>query len=334
MIGVLNSLRDWSTELRDGWNRFWFTPSPPQTLAVIRILAGAMLFYTHLVWSLQLHDFLGADSWVSHEAIREIHRESFVWSYLWYLESPAVLWSVHLLGLVVFALLALGLFTRPAAVLAWGITLSYCHRLTGALFGLDQVNVMLSMYLMLGTCGDAYSLDRWRRRRKSSVPLPPPRPRIGTNLAIRLIQVHMCVVYLFAGIGKMRGELWWDGSALWYSLANLEYQSLDMTWLIDLPWLIALFTHLTVFWETFYCVLIWPRATRWIMLSLAIVMHAGIALCLGMMTFGLAMLFANLAFVPAETMRAAVEWGRRRIAAVMLQPSIASSGSYLKNRSD
>ena len=115
-----------------------------------------------------------------------------------------------------------------------------------------------------------------------------------------MIQLHLCIIYLFGGIGKMRGELWWDGSAFWYAIANLEYQSFDVTWLVRFPWLIALLTHVTVFWETFYWALVWNRLTRPIAVLMAVCVHGGIALCLGMPTFGLAMIIANLAFVPPE----------------------------------
>ncbi len=58
----MNSLRQagtsWCSEVVTGWNRFWFTPSAPHTLALMRILAGAMLLYTHLVWAKDLIAFL------------------------------------------------------------------------------------------------------------------------------------------------------------------------------------------------------------------------------------------------------------------------------------
>ena len=111
----------------------------------------------------------------------------------------------------------------------------------------------------------------------------------------------MCVIYLFGGIGKLRGVAWWDGSAVWMSVANYEYQSLDMTWLAHFPILIALMTHVTVLWETFYCVLVWNRITRPIMLALAVAVHGGIALFLGMITFGLAMIYGNMAFIQPAT---------------------------------
>jgi hypothetical protein len=59
----------------------------------------------------------------------------------------------------------------------------------------------------------------------------------------------------------------------------------------------------TVFWELSYPALIWSRATRPIVLAIALGAHGGIALFLGMITFGVAMLIGNLAFIPAEVVR-------------------------------
>jgi hypothetical protein len=230
-----------------------------------------------------------------------------------YLDSPAALWTAHIVALIVMAMLTVGLFTRVVSVLACVITLSYCHRLAGALFGLDQINAMLAMYLMIGPCGEVYSVDRWLASRRSVKPLSTPRASVTANIAIRLIQFQMCVIYLFGGIGKMRGETWWDGSALWLAIFSYEYQSLDATWLAQWPWLIALLTHVTVFWETFYCVLVWPRLTRPVMLALAVLVHGGICLFLGMITFGTAMMIGNLAFVSPQLVDSVIGWfGRGR----------------------
>jgi len=308
VTSVVYSVKGWGTELARGWDRFWFTPADPHTLALIRVLTGSMLFYTHLVWALDLMDFLGPNSWLPRQLARDFHRGGYAWSHLWYVDSPLALWTLHTLALVVLAMFTAGLFTRITSVLAWLIAVSYCHRLTGAFFGLDPVSTMLAMYLMVGPSGAVYSLDRWLAKRKAGGPAESPQSTVTTNIAIRLIQLHMCVIYLFGGISKMRGQLWWDGSAVWYAIANFEYQSWDITWLVDYPWLIALLTHVTVIWETYYCVLVWPKATRPLTLLLAVCVHSGIAMFLGMITFGLVMLFGNLAFISPAIVRSYLDW--------------------------
>jgi hypothetical protein len=290
---------------RAGWNRFWFEPADPATLGLIRILAGAMLVYTHLVWTFDLTDFFGADSWTSPHAASLALPDSgrYAWSYFWLIESPTMVWAVHLAALAVFAMLMLGLFSRVVSVLAYLAAVSYVNRVPGSLFGLDQINCMLAMYLMIGPCGAAYSLDRLRLRRAAGGSRAPAAPATSANLAIRLIQVHMCVIYFFAALGKLRGDSWWAGDAMWLSVANLEYQSWDVTWLAHWPLLSAITTQITVYWELFFCVLVWPRLTRPIMLGLAVPVHLGIALCMGMITFGLIMLVGCLSFVPPWLVR-------------------------------
>jgi hypothetical protein len=159
------SIRDWFAAIAAGWNNFWFTPSLPHTLALVRICGGAMLLYTHAVWTLRLGDFLGPNSWLNAETSALLNRSpqgvNFAWSYLYYIESPGLLWGLHFAGLVVFAMLTVGWYTRVVAVLAWIISVSYVNRLMGTLFGLDQINVFIATYLMVGDSGGVWSVDRW-----------------------------------------------------------------------------------------------------------------------------------------------------------------------------
>jgi hypothetical protein len=318
----------------EGWNRFWFSPADPATLGLVRILAGAMLFYTHLVWTIGLEEFFGKNHpWLTPETIASLpgHAPS-KWSYFYWIDSPALLWGVHIAALVVFALLTIGLWSRVMSILAFVAAVSYINRASLAQFGLDDTNVMLAMYLMVGPCGAAYSVDRWLKRRRAKQALPIE-TSIGANTAIRLIQVHMCVVYLFSGLGKLAGAAWWNGSAMWLAIANLEYQSFDLTWMVNYPWLVALLTHITVFWETFYCALIWPRLTRPIMLAIAAGVHLGIGAFLGMWTFGLAMLIGNAAFISPWVVRRVLDRRPREnaIAAAAME-SAAVSNSVPKSR--
>jgi len=305
---ALAAIRSYFRSLGEAWNRFWFDPSDPATLAAIRVCAGAMLCYTHLVWSLDLQAFFGQQGWMPVASVEPLREGTYVWSWFFWIDSPAVLWTVHIAAMVVFFLLTIGFCSRIMAVLAYLAAVSYVHRIApGAFFGLDKINCMLALYLILGPSGACFSVDRWLRRRRLGADTPPVAPSVGANVAIRMMQLHMCVIYLFGALGKLQGVHWWDGQAMWMSAANLEYQSLDLTWLAAYPRLSAFVTHVTVFWELFYCTLIWPRLTRPIMLALAVAVHGGIALALGMITFGLAMLIGNMAFVPPQVIRAVVE---------------------------
>ena len=104
------------------------------------------------------------------------------------------------------------------AILAFLFAVSYANRITpGAYFGLDKINWMLALYLMVGPCGARYSVDRLWRLRRGNTEVPASS---SANLAIRLIQVHMCIIYLFSGIAKMQGSPGSVGEATWLSLRS------------------------------------------------------------------------------------------------------------------
>ncbi|MAT72792.1 MAG: hypothetical protein CMJ58_25205 [Planctomycetaceae bacterium] len=306
MKGLLAAIRGYLSDAWGAWNTFWFSPTDPATLSMLRLLAGGMLLYTHLIWSLDLSGFIGPDGYVPVSVLRAPQGPDFpawsAWSVFFWIKSTWLLWVVHVLALVVFACLTVGFFSRTAALLAFPLAVSYAYRVTpGAFFGLDKVNCMLALYLLLGPCGARYSLDRlWRLRRGDAT---DPEPSVSANLAVRLLQVHLCIFYLFSGLPKLDGSTWQLGTALWWGASITEYRSVSLLWLADWPKFAALLTHATVFWEIFYCCLVWNRFTKPLVLGMAFCVHGGIALFMGMITFGTAMIIANLSFLKPETVR-------------------------------
>ncbi len=304
-------LATWFKDRIAEWDRFWFAKNEPHTLCLLRVLSGGLMFYTHLIWSFDLIKIIGPHGWapskVSHEVFERWGRDySFAWTHFdWLPVNTAVIWTAHILALIVFALFTLGYRTRVMAVLACFLTISYSHRFSLLQYGLDQVNGMMALYLMLGPCGERYSIDAWLRSKETEA--ARPKEFVSVNLAIRLLQIHLCIVYFYSGVEKMRGPAWWDGSAVWEALASFQYQSLNMTWLAHAPIVLAFMTHLTVFWEATYPALVWPKSTRWFALGCAVLIHGGIGVAMGMPTFGAAMIFANMCFLSPKLVDGGVQ---------------------------
>jgi hypothetical protein len=322
-----NRFADWfqrsNAVFSERLRNFFFLPSAPYTLAVMRIFTGLMIGYIHIVWMMNLESFMGPFALVNNQTWHALHGGAVPdskWTYLAYVESMPLIWVHEILACLAGVMMAIGCFTRASTLMAWFLTLMTVHRMTGMLFGLDQIAMMVTMYLCLGRSGDVLSIDRWSAGRLpdtilnrnwfriltglTSIHRDEPSASCWSNtLCTRLIQLHLCMIYLFGGLGKMRGEMWWDGSAMWFSIASYEYQSLDMTWTGRIPFLSSLATHLTLLWEVSYCALIWPKWTRPWVLAVAFLVHGGIALFLGMFTFGWMMIVANFAFIPSSFFR-------------------------------
>jgi hypothetical protein len=309
-MSLFERCRSHANEWLGAWDRFWFTPQLPDILCLMRIGTGVMLVYGHCIWGIALDEFTGKNSWISGDVARRLHEHQVVWSYLWFVSEPTLLWVHHLFTLAVGVAFTIGFGTRIAGPLAFFLQLMYVHRLTGALFGFDQILTMLLMYLMLAPCGARFSLDaclaqkhRWAEHSRWGWLVPSPQPSLASSVAMRLLQIHLCVIYLFGGISKMRGESWWDGMAMWLAVSSYEYQSWNFLWIGNYPRLFALLTNVTIFWEAFYPALVWSRLTRPWVLFIAVLVHGGIAFGLGMITFGLTMILANAVFLSNDWIR-------------------------------
>jgi hypothetical protein len=288
----------WLREWADGWNRFWFTPADPLPLAMIRIGAGLLLAWSMAVWLLDADAFFGTGGWQSPENVWRSNDQPWQWSWYFAVSSPTGTRVLGWITLVAAVLLAIGLATPLAAIVSLAGLVSAVNRAPLNVFGLDDTLGLLLVPLVIGPAGGAVSLDGMLLGRGR------PTPSVRAGIAIRLLQVQLCVVYCFSGCGKLLGASWWEGTALWGAAANVQYRTLDLTGLARHPLLTNALTLATLFWEVAYAALVWPRLTRPLFLSMAVAVHLGIGLAMGMMEFGMAMIIANLAFVPPTVFRA------------------------------
>jgi hypothetical protein len=258
------------------------------------------------------------------------------WSIWFHVTDPTAMAIVH--GLIVFSafLFTIGFGTRFTSALTWFGSLCYIHRDQAVLFGVDTMMTIVLFYLLISPCGAAWSVDRlirkwwvkakpgvvawWYRllRRPAPTDLAPaapvpdlPEPSIAANVAIRLLQIHLCIIYLIAGLAKLLGRAWWDGSAIWMTLGNYEFAPMQFD--LYLRFLRFLGSHqllyeafmtggglFTLAFEIGYAFLVWRPRLRWFFLASALLLHGGIGLFLGLKTFSFMMLVMNMAFLRKE----------------------------------
>ncbi len=215
--------------------------------------------------------------------------------------------AVHGLHLLVIVLFTAGFQTRLTSVLAWLAGLAYYQRNPLVLFGQDTMMNLCLFYLMLAPCGAVWSVDAWLARRRGTY--RGPVPSVSANFATRALQVQYCLMYLSAGLSKLKGQSWWSGTAPWYTMTNPEFSPLYIQPYVDfLSWLCQ--TENRWLWETYmssivvftlvleigFPVLVWTRL-RPIFIAGAILLHLGIAVYMGLIVFSLFMMVLQLCWM-------------------------------------
>lgn len=334
----MGAVGDYCSELCEsfgaGWNRFWFRPSDPAPLGLMRIAAGLTALYLAATYTPDLETFFGRDGLETAELLDALQAEpgrfdrqavvhqirdslpkQYGFSYLNYLDTPGLLKAGHYAGLAVLALFTAGLFTRATSVLSLLVLLSYIHRGPLLTAQVEPILAFVLFYLCLGPAGADWSLDRWLARRcneanpvalQASYSTPTAASTqlsSAATISIRLIQVHLTLAYAMMAIGKVSSDVWWSGSAMWWLIAKTDSRLVDFTWLHNARLLVDGLTNGVMLYQLAFPVLIWHRLARPLLLGLGVIVWGLLALVTGMVPFALAMLIASLSFVPAETVR-------------------------------
>lgn len=274
--------------------RFALAPADPRPLGLFRIAVSAFaLCQLWLLWPYlhQLYGNFGFVQWVILETSPETWLPSI--GKLCLLLQPYGVSSAGcvsgVFGAYALALvgLALGWKTRAFAVASWLLHLLTINSGYLSLYGVDTMVHICLFYLMWMPAGAAFSLDQRQRR-------TPPAATPAARLTLRLLQLHLCVIYFNAGTAKAGGEQWWNGEAIWRALMNPEFGVLDFSWLAHVPVVPLLLGWTTMAVEVGYPLLIWPRRLRPWWVAATAGLHLGIGATMGLWMFSIVMILMTV----------------------------------------
>jgi len=312
-------LRTFCTRFGRAWTAFWFTPSDPIVLSLVRVLVALVAIWWYLGYYADLQTWFGPDGLISPEFTRllrtdELQVERFAFSIFDYVQGASNLWFVYGLGLVALVMMLAGIFTRLATIVSLVFVLSLVHRGPILTRPADDILPMLLFYLCIGPSGAYFSVDHCFRRRRQSEGSDFAAAQgkalalsSAATLATRLIQVHLALIYAAMALGQLQTETWWQGTAVWWIMARPDSRLVDLTALsrigLAFEYFVNFFTHAIVLYEICFAILIWKPLARPILLVLGLFIWTGLALITGSVSFALLMIIANLAFLSPETLR-------------------------------
>ena len=270
------------------------------------------------VFTLSLLSHLGAvGEYFSSEAALagDFARQAFKsrLSLFFHVEDPTAVRAIFGLGVVAHLLWLVGLYTRPAALVAVVVWASMVGR-NPLLYAMpDQLHTCLMLWLALMPTGRGLSLDaRWRGK-GGPVPI----------WCRRIVQLQVAVMYTATGL--LKSGLTWkgDGTAIYYSLVNPYNRHLDLgpTLALLQPFVLRPLTWLVLVWEVGFAGFVgvlwlreatgrrWFPDLRWPFLGFGVLMHLSIWAMMYVVWFTPLVLGAYLAFLrPAEVERLLARW--------------------------
>jgi hypothetical protein len=248
---------------------------------------------------------------------------------VWFhMTDPTIMAVAHGVVLVVMFCFAVGFCTRVTSALTWVAAVGYIHRNQYVLFGMDTMMNILLIYLMIGNSGAALSVDRLIARYRAGklglgrsgtlddrtrAYLETPPKSVSAGFALKLLNVHFCFIYMAAGLSKLKGNAWWNTTAYWDTLVNPEftlihyslYESFVRNMVGQRPFYAlasALGVGFTFVAEIGLPFLIWTRLRPFVMI-MGFMLHAGVAIFMGLWIFSLLMMMMLLGYMPGWCVR-------------------------------
>lgn len=262
--------------------------------------------------------------------------------------NPAYFEVIYVAAIGVGVLFALGVKTRLTAWLFLVAVASFFVRNPFVIDGGDKILMLMAIYLPFTDCGRRLSFDARQAARSPSRAEASQRAsaaaagtkaefasvahRLVTlthNCAVLGIAAQMCFVYGTAGLLKVQGSLWQNGTALAYVLNLRDFQVWPALshWISANTILVALASYAAVILQVGFPFAIFSQRLKYVVLLGLVGMHLGIAVLLGLPAFSAAMLLGDAIFVSDDVYLAWLGrlrgWMRRR-SGVTLEPSVAS----------
>jgi hypothetical protein len=290
----------------DCWHAFFHASCDTRVCALVRIAFAALVLVNFAVLYPDLDHWFTAGGVLPAEASRETVSPGH-WSLFWLLpDTPAAVHTCFWIAVGNAVLLGLGFLPRLNALAVFLWLISFQVRNSLITDGEDDVFKMIAFCLIWIPSGHCWSagalLRRQRQPEHQSLPTSIDRYAATPAWGLRLLQIEIAMVLFSAGIVKLAGEPWLNGTALYY-VARLDdyFGRLPVPdWLFDTPWVIALLTWSVIAVELAVPILIWFRETRRACLLALLLFHLGNEWTMNLFLFHWIMLCGWLAFLTAD----------------------------------
>lgn len=121
------------------------------------------------------------------------------------------------------------------------------------------------------------------------------------KFGVRAIQVQISLLYVCAFFSKVGGELWQNGTALYYIVQVDKFHSAMLMNLFQkLPVAVPVLSYTTIFIQLLLATFLWIKNWRLLPILLGTIVHLGIAASMGLISFSLVMIIHYSVFLTQD----------------------------------
>ncbi|MDQ7858808.1 MAG: DCC1-like thiol-disulfide oxidoreductase family protein [Armatimonadota bacterium] len=275
-VALLDRLQRWLVR------EHWLTGA-----ALTRILLGTWALYYYALHLPVRGVLWGPDGWWPFERFVAARPVLSVWAFS---SSPAYAEALYLVGIAVAAAYTLGWHARLMGALHWLAVWSLQERNPFIGDGGDNLMRIVLLFLVLVDAGARLSVDARRPRRVSPLWVREV-AAVAHNVGVVLVVAQLALLYASTGLYKAAGELWQNGTALYYILRVDEFSNPALAATVyRSPYLVVGGTYGTVLFEVMFPAALFNPWTRGVLIVTGVLFHVGIAVLMGLVTFAWSML--------------------------------------------
>lgn len=276
------------------WDEFFFQ-SNPKNVGICRLVLGSVIFYLTVMKSFNL-DFYSVGAIVSKESsmslFHELVQPLFSWNF-W--PDEFLLWAHGATCLLAF-LFAIGGLGRIGTGVLFVFYMGFIHRNYAVLFGADVLSALFLFYFCFLRSNQTYSV--WSFFQKNPIKIVPEEiDQILNSAGYRLLQIQVALIYTYTGFEKLRGNSWWNGTALWTVISNPQMVIWDLTWMKNFPLIIGAMTFSAMIFEIFFGWAMMNQKTRPYWLMMGVCFHLMIGITMDLMPFSIVMISTYVLFL-------------------------------------
>lgn len=256
-------------------------------LSLTRIGLGIIILYNYLIVYFQRHFLFGPNGVVGDENIG--YSLYNLMSEQWYFEL------IYHFGIVFAILFTIGYKGRVVSIINYIFVFSFIRQGFLVSDGGDNLLYLILFYLLFANTTAYFSFDSMKKNMVNTESLKYKMDNLLTNFAVYACVIQICIVYFISALYQVHGEMWFNGTALYYILQTDIFSNAGLANLIiNNEVLIVAFGYGSILIKLAFPFLLFNKTTKYFAIFFVVTFHVGIAVFMGLITFAATMIVVEL----------------------------------------